>query len=82
VLLFGSVVAANRLAARSLPPALRRIGRRLIPGDGQTSAEYALVLLGAAGVALLVGAWAGQTDRVGKLLDAIFDGVIRTVKAG
>ena len=50
--------------------------------EGQTSAEYALVLLGAAGVALLVGAWAGQTDRVGKLFDSVFDGVIRTVRAG
>jgi hypothetical protein len=56
--------------------------RRLDPDDGQTSAEYALVLLGAAGVALLLGAWAGQTDKIGKLFDAVFDGVIRSVKAG
>jgi ABC-type nitrate/sulfonate/bicarbonate transport system permease component len=56
--------------------------RRLAADAGQTSAEYALVLLGAAGVALLLGAWAGQTDKIGKLFDAVFDGVIRTVKAG
>ncbi|MGD9797843.1 MAG: DUF4244 domain-containing protein [Acidimicrobiia bacterium] len=56
--------------------------RRLAAEDGQTSAEYALVLLGAAGVALLLAAWAGQTDKIGKLFDAVFDGVIRTVKAG
>ena len=55
---------------------------RLVSQEGQTSAEYALVLLGAAGVALLVGAWAGHTDKIGKLFDAVFDGVIRTVKAG
>jgi ABC-type nitrate/sulfonate/bicarbonate transport system permease component len=55
---------------------------RLAVEDGQTSAEYALVLLGAAGVALLVGVWAGQTDKIGKLFDSVFDGVIRTVKAG
>ena len=40
---------------------------------GQTSAEYALVLLGAATVALLVGVWAQQTGKVGELLDAMFD---------
>jgi ABC-type nitrate/sulfonate/bicarbonate transport system permease component len=50
--------------------------------SGQTSAEYALVLLGAAAVALLIGLWAGHTDKIGKLFDAIFDGVIRTVKVG
>lgn len=40
---------------------------------GQTSAEYALVLLGAATVALLIALWAKNTDKVGGLLDAIFD---------
>ncbi len=42
---------------------------------GQTSAEYALVLLGAATVALLIALWAKQTDKLGKLLDTIFDNV-------
>lgn len=40
---------------------------------GQASAEYALVLLGAAGVALLVGRWATETGRVGRLLDVVLD---------
>ncbi len=40
---------------------------------GQTSAEYALVLLGAASVALLIALWAKNTDKVGGLLDAVFD---------
>jgi hypothetical protein len=66
----------------ALTRAAGRCHRRLAGQDGQTSAEYALVLLGAAGVALLVGAWAGQTDRIGKLFDSVFDGVIKTVKAG
>jgi Flp pilus assembly pilin Flp len=39
---------------------------------GQASAEYALVLLGAAAVAVAVTAWAKQTGAVGKLLDAVF----------
>jgi len=40
---------------------------------GQASAEYALVLLGAAAVALLVVAWATKTNRVGRLLDTVMD---------
>jgi hypothetical protein len=40
---------------------------------GQASAEYALVLLGAAAVALLVVGWATKTDKVGKLLDSVLD---------
>ena len=39
---------------------------------GQATAEYALVLLGAAAVALLVVAWATKTNTVGRLLDAVF----------
>ncbi len=42
---------------------------------GQTSAEYALVLLGAATVALLITAWAAKTGKLGLLLDTIFDKV-------
>ena len=48
---------------------------------GQTTAEYALVLLGAAAIALLVGLWVKQGGQVGKLLDAIFDSLIRMVKS-
>ena len=40
---------------------------------GQATAEYALVLLGAAAVALLLLAWATRTDAIGNLLDAVFD---------
>jgi Flp pilus assembly pilin Flp len=47
--------------------------------EGQTSAEYALVLLGAAGVALLVGTWAGGTDKIGDLLDTLFDAVTEMI---
>ena len=46
---------------------------------GQTSAEYALVLLGAASIALLVAMWAKDTDKIGELLDAIFDNVVEMV---
>jgi hypothetical protein len=44
--------------------------------DGQATAEYALVLLGAAAVALLVVGWATKTNTVGRLLDAVFGQLI------
>ncbi len=39
---------------------------------GQTTAEYALVLLGAAAVAMLLVSWVTKTNRIGNLLDAVF----------
>jgi Flp pilus assembly pilin Flp len=54
---------------------------RLEPEEGQTTAEYALVLLGAASVALLIALWAKQGGKVGKLLDTIFDSLIRMVRS-
>ena len=47
---------------------------------GQASAEYALVLLGAAAVALLVVGWATQTDLIGKLLDTVLNHLTGQVK--
>ena len=45
---------------------------------GQTTAEYALVLSGVAAIALLVVAWAGDTNRIGRLLDGVLDSIRRT----
>jgi Flp pilus assembly pilin Flp len=45
---------------------------------GQATTEYALVLLGAAMVALLLVAWAtsgGGAGRIGKLLDKVLDSI-------
>lgn len=47
---------------------------------GQASAEYALVLLGAAAIALLIVAWATKTDLVGKLLDKVLQTVTGKVR--
>lgn len=51
----------------------------LARGDrGQATAEYALVLLGAALVALLLIAWAtagGGAGRIGQLLDRVLDAI-------
>jgi hypothetical protein len=47
------------------PGLLRRSQR------GQSTVEYALVLLGAAAVALMVVAWASRTDVIGRLFDTV-----------
>ena len=47
---------------------------------GQTSAEYALVLLGAAAVALLIVAWATKTDLIGKLFTSVMNAITGKVK--
>lgn len=46
---------------------------------GQATAEYALVILGAATIAGLVLAWAASTGRVSRLLNAVLDAVIGQV---
>jgi hypothetical protein len=53
-----------------------RAGRR---AGGQSTAEYALVLLGAATLAVVFIAWAGKTSRIGKLFNAVLDTVIGKV---
>jgi hypothetical protein len=62
------------------PPSRRRLG----PGDerGQATTEYALVLLAAALVGLMVVAWAtagGGAARISRLFNAVIDGVIDRV---
>lgn len=54
----------------------RRLAAVQIAADeGQTTAEYALVLLGVAAIAMLVLAWAGETTRIGGLFDAVLDSI-------
>jgi Flp pilus assembly pilin Flp len=40
---------------------------------GQATVEYALVILGAASLALLLVAWAARTGRISDLLDRMMD---------
>ena len=56
-----------------------RLRRRLAGDRGQSTAEYALVLLGAAGVALLLITWATKTDKVTRLLNGVIDRVLDQV---
>lgn len=84
-------VASHSPATRALDPVVRAwvlihcataaMGHRLVQARsddrGQATAEYALVILGAAAVAALLMAWAGQTNRITRLLDSILDNVIK-----
>ncbi len=47
---------------------------------GQTTAEYGMVLLGAAGIALLLVGWATKSGAIGKLFDVVMENVIGKVK--
>ena len=44
---------------------------------GQTTAEYALVILGAAAVATLLITWATKSHAVGKLFDEVIGKVLQ-----
>jgi len=64
----------GRARARSLAGPRRAVGCA-----GQSTAEYALVLLGAATIAMLVVTWASSSGAVGKLFDAVVSHVIGAV---
>jgi len=61
----------------ALVAALARLDR---DERGQASAEYALVLLGAAAIALLIVAWATKTDLIGKLFNVVINSISGKVK--
>ena len=50
--------------------------RRTTAEAGQATAEYALVMLGAAAIALLLAAWAAKSGAIGRLFDAVVDQLI------
>jgi hypothetical protein len=50
--------------------------RALSSQAGQATAEYALVLLGAAVVAIALVTWATGSGRVGDLFDRVFDELV------
>ncbi len=54
------------------PPARWRRGQ-----SGQSTVEYALILLGAAAVALVVVAWVTQTDLIGRLFDTVVGRILQ-----
>jgi Flp pilus assembly pilin Flp len=77
-LLLASSRGSTRLSAVGDVPARERRRRR--GDDGQTTAEYGLVLLGAAGIAMLLVAWATKSGAIGDLFNTVMDAVIGKVK--
>jgi hypothetical protein len=49
---------------------------RMRNAGGQTTAEYALVILAAAALATMVIAWATHSNAVGRLFDAVLQRVL------
>jgi hypothetical protein len=66
-------------------PSHRQLGRptgNRLDDRGQATTEYALVMLGAAAVALLVITWAtagGGSGRIGRLFDHVIDAVVSRI---
>jgi hypothetical protein len=54
---------------------------RLRPDGGQTVAEYALVLLVVAAIAVAFLVWARQSGRLDAFFNAIFDKLLNSVEA-
>jgi Flp pilus assembly pilin Flp len=54
----------------------RSLGDRLRREEGQTTAEYALVILAAAAVAVVLIAWARSSGRLPAFFDQVIDQVI------
>lgn len=50
--------------------------RLLVPERAQSTVEYALVLLGAAALALLLVSWVTGTDVIGRLFESVFSHII------
>ena len=74
-----SIAIYNLITLSRIGTAVRGEGS-LRDDRGQTTAEYALVLLGAAAVALLVLGWAAKTGKVTTLLNRVFDSVADKVE--
>jgi Flp pilus assembly pilin Flp len=56
--------------------ALQRVRVWLSRDEGQTTAEYALVILAAAAVAVVLIAWAHSSGKLPEFFDQVIDNVI------
>lgn len=63
-----------RSATAAMPS--RVVGWRVRTEHAQSTVEYALVLLGAAALALLLVSWVTGTDVIGRLFDAVFSRIL------
>jgi Flp pilus assembly pilin Flp len=73
---------STTLSRHAIASSARRFPIKRLHHDerGQATAEYALVLLGVAAVALLVLSWATHTNKIGDLFNTIFDTLLGHVK--
>lgn len=77
---FSSTLLAAQVALiGALRSSMRAWSLRLRDPRGQATAEYALVLLGAAAIALLLAAWAAKSGKIGQLFDTVVDQLIDDV---
>ncbi len=68
-------------AVRSWVTNAEAVLRRVAVGQaGQTTAEYALVIVGAAALGALLLTWATKSDAIGKLFDIVLDQVTKLAK--
>ncbi|MBX3285091.1 MAG: DUF4244 domain-containing protein [Acidimicrobiales bacterium] len=74
-----ALVAVQVALVGAIRSAIRSGSARIRDERGQATAEYALVLLGAAAIALLLAAWAAKSGKVGQLFDAVVDQLIGEV---
>lgn len=66
--------AAHHAALTAILSTRARLTAR---GDrGQSTVEYALLLLGAATIALIVVTWASGTGKIGELFDTVVDSIL------
>jgi Flp pilus assembly pilin Flp len=63
---------------RGLRGVVRNAGRSLQREEGQTTAEYALVILAAAAVALVLIAWAQSSGKLPEFFDKVIDDLINS----
>jgi hypothetical protein len=79
-----TAVQSRAIVARTSAAASRSGASNSVAGlsgdRGQTTAEYALVLLGAAGVAMLLLGWATKSGAIGKLFDVVLNEIVGRVK--
>lgn len=66
-----------RIVVGAQVAAVRVLARR--EDRGQATAEYALVILGAAAIALLVLGWATKTNKISTLLNKVVDSITSKV---
>lgn len=73
-----SLVVLSSAPGCCLDVLARRARRRGTRDErGQGTVEYALILLGAAAVALVVVAWVTRTDLIGRLFDTVVGRILQ-----